>query len=296
MTPLLAAWLRHRQVARASAVVLIAVLLAGPVLARQISTDRSRPPRIERADAESYRACRAQDTAASCDEQLGRGAPHPSDEFGVLRARDLAGGHRHLLAPLAVLAALAAGVSGSVASGDAIDGVAAHLVVSRRSPRRALRGYLLAAGAGALAWFLLAAAGVVAMAVVLVAVVGVGPTMTWAVGTAVVVLVGRLAITAAALGAGTAALGLALPGSSVPAAAAVVAPLAAELALLAGTSSSAQLLPFGSWAVLAVGRGALSPDPAPAWIATAIPVVAWLLVPVAALALVEIVVRWRPLP
>ena len=160
--------------------------------------------------------------------------------------RDLVGGPRHLLAPLAVLAALAVALAASVSSSQAGSGLASLVLVTDRTPGRGAAAQLAAGVTGALVWFLAAAVLVSAGAVVLTALVGQGTVASGSAAASVVTMIARLGLSVAAVGALATALGLALPGRSLPTVLVIVGPVLVELLLLVVTRGTTDLIPGGT--------------------------------------------------
>jgi hypothetical protein len=293
-------WLRHRQVRHLSIWVLAVTVITLAVLGWRIRTDQDRPHRFTRHESPGYRACLEEGSRTRCD-LLYRRLPDGRFQLdhggsGRLRVDDLVDGPRHLLAPLAVVAALAVALAASVSSSQAGSGLASFVIVTDRTPGRGAVAQLAAGVTGALVWFLAAAVLVSAGAVVLTAVLGQGTVVSGAAAASVATMIARLGLSVAAAGALATALGLALPGRSLPTVLVIVGPVLVELLLLVVTRGTTDLIPGGTVGVLAIGADALRHQQAPGWVAVAVPAGAWVGAPAAGLLLTGAVLRWRPLP
>ncbi len=166
---------------------------------------------------------------------------------------DLASGHRHLLVPLALVVLVAAGLAGSVASWNGAAGWSAVVAGTGSSTRRGWRLQAVTAGLGAATWATVVAAAITMAAAGAIGAVGGGPAARGIDLADLVVLAGRVGISAGALGLFAGVVGAVLAGRSLPGVAAPLVVLAAEAVALVASEGSVNLLGGASLGVLLVG-------------------------------------------
>lgn len=218
------------------------------------------------------------------------------DDGSVVPVAELVTGHRYLLTPLAVLAALACSVAGSLAATNAAWGATASVAVTFRSVPRGVITQLVASGAAAAAWFVVVATTVAVVAAAVIGLVGGAPEVTASSLWALVLLIGRLALLVLGVGALTTALGFVLPGSPIPAMVPIVGVALAEGMVLVATSGRVDVILGQSYAFVAVGAGQPHASGVHTSTALALSLAAWVGAPLLALALSAVGLRWRPLP
>lgn len=254
------AWRRTRAVVSATALVLVAVIAGTVVAGWRLDADADADARAaqhahERAagPGEGVTSCVVPGGTVPCRVPAPADPPAPS---GAVSATDVGLGRHLVVAPLMVLAVLAAALAAAVASSDAGAGVVGVVVATSSGWRAGVATHALAAVASSVAWFASMAVLVVGGVVALVATVGQGPAVDLAAIAEVGPIAGRLAVAVLALAALGHALAMAAPGTSLPVLAVVLGPLAVELLVLVATGGDVALAPGGSWLVVARAGGA----------------------------------------